>query len=893
MGIPEFLVNVAVGLVANAISSTEQFKKLSFFDKEKINAHVKKTVIGTVEPMIPFLDDEKISNEDQKILIDVSSKELEPFAKDSKKLFENSLDGQKLFDYLYKDELPARIVERKLEVIYARIFPLIATVLCTVPPAVKDWDANVAKSTFDKLDDIEDRVSSLISDLNAQSKAKADLKDDLFRDILNDKNQRLKMDIDLSGLRADFVYTGAIEDFFVHPEIEYYDSEKREVLIREPEDSLGNLVKEGVCSIVYGDPGAGKSTWTKWLEGQIFSSDWNGLPIRFEFRANSTKAELPSVHDLVRSKLSTHFREDATSGKIRDWLSKKDVLFILDGFDEIPPSRREEFCDWIVGLRCGSAECPIVITSRELTTNHLERLGQGWTTWHIKPFDEDRIQKYIKLWHDKMPLLSDVIKKDNSDQLAKELSSDPVVKPLTSNPLLLSTLLMIHHLDGRLPDGRAQLYARYVDGMLGGWDSRRDVKGDDLEISLHEKKQILTKIALHFHLNEIEQVDEDKVLTVINDCLHDMNLNKCPESILSSLCERSGLIVGPGIYNFAHKSVSEYLVAAAAVQGNMYDHDQKRIDRLRLYESRDDDRWNVVIFLWAGLAPVADVEAFVSLCMDEKCFSLGLGVLLDQLSRFDNKTKQNLILKVLKQDLNLKSDSERFVYDGPGSLRDEIGQLYIPELGIRSVSGKGRAFSVFDENNVTKLFGLDEYRDITDQNLRKLVWISLIMQDCPIEDWNKCLDVMPVFVKESLVWMVWLAGMSLRLSVRNKLRYNDSYAHAFEECSPLCNGFLLVALLSYFNRDVLSEFPIVFAKYYPLYLEYLCEIKDTSIHSSLLSETVSWHNEVGSTGNFDLLVECKKFLEENSGVRLEVALASRGIEIVNTLIEERSTLMEG
>jgi predicted NACHT family NTPase len=160
---------------------------------------------------------------------------------------------------------------------------------------------------------------------------------------------------------------------------------------------------------------------------------------------------------------------------------------------------------------------------------------------------------------------------------------------------------MVHHLDGSLPSGRSQLYRRYVDGMLGLWDDRRQVTATTVPLSLVQKQQILRSLALHLFLREEEQLDESDALVWLQELLQEKKISLPADDVLATLRERSGLIIGPGIYSFAHKSIAEYLVADAILQGDQWDEFGKRIDRFRLFEYRDDDRWNTVTFLWAGL----------------------------------------------------------------------------------------------------------------------------------------------------------------------------------------------------------------------------------------------------------------------------------------------------
>ena len=366
---------------------------------------------------------------------------------------------------------------------------------------------------------------------------------------------------------------------------------------------------------------SGKSTWTKWLQREALSTRWNGLAIRIELRSLSSN-NLPKLHDLIRDSVGIHLADELTAARIRTWLDTNRVCFILDGFDELVPDCRDLFFDWLVEFRSAAKDCPFILTSRPLTTNHLDKLAKAWQAWKIEPFDKQRIIEYIRRWYSFTPLLVGGDQVMDATSLAEEWLNDPTIGPLTGNPLLLSTLLMVHHLDGRLPAGRSQLYRRYVDGMLGIWDDRRHINFLEHAFFTGAKRELIRGLALFMFSGEKEQLEELEVLNWITSYLADQRMADDPEQVLRMLRERTGLIIGPGIYSFVHKSVAEYLVAEAVLQGDYIDTNGKRIDRLYLFENRDNDRWNTVTFLWAGLTPVMDLEVFIQACMDSSTASV-------------------------------------------------------------------------------------------------------------------------------------------------------------------------------------------------------------------------------------------------------------------------------
>lgn len=721
MGVGEFALGLILELLGAAMEGSIKFATLPFFQQRKIRRRVEDATAEVVEPLLPFLENEGIKEDKQRRLILTCVQELRPFTEKPELLFQGSLAGQKIFDDLYADrDLPLVIIEDGLSDVYALLFPRIATLLCKIPAAVKDWENEAWTENFRRLDDLVAQLRGVfvrVDEIVSQPSREAD---ESLTSARRSLAQKIGFELDLTGLRADRPLMGKFDDFFVHPKLA-----QKDVVIREsgnksvmgirsvetPDESFGCFTAYSYRAIVVGAPGAGKSTWSKWLQRGLLTSRWDGITVRVELRRFSGES-LSSLHALIREAAGRHLAEELTTERIARWLDAHKVVLILDGFDEIRPADRDAVYEWILELEIAARNCPIVLTSRPLTTDHLDRLKSGREYWTMEPFDRRRVVDYIQRWYKFTPLLEGGREVD-AETLAGQWGSDPTIGPLTGNPLLLSTLLMVHHLDGSLPSGRSQLYRRYVQGMLGLWDDRRQVAAAAVQLTLEQKRQILRSFALHLFLLEQEQIDETEASAWLEGALQRMGVPTPALDVLAVLRERSGLIVGPGVYSFAHKSIGEYLVAETILEGDKWDDTGRRMDRFRLFENRDNDRWNTVTFLWAGLAPVADVELFVNECIDVKNWQLAGGILYDQYERMPVELRRALLLKLLSPSCTPNRDSghdrySKWIPSGPAhpesddllpaavyglrslSQRDEIDQLIEKAISDRTLTWEDR-----------------------------------------------------------------------------------------------------------------------------------------------------------------------------------------------------------
>ncbi len=897
VGIGQFAFNLITTLVMGVLQEGVNYKVLQFFERRRIDRRIEDAIAEVVEPLLPFLAQEKIPEDKQRRLIQTCVDELNPLTENPEQLFKGSLEGQKIFEELYADrDLPQVIIEDGLKDIYTLLCPRIATLLCKIPAAVKDWENEAWSENYRRLDEITAQVRKLFSVVDELSIAPSRQADETLLVVRRSLAQKIRLELDLTGLRADQPIAGEFEDFFVHPEIKEIaqDEEKLVRVAGKPDESFKLFTQPNHQEVLVGLAGAGKSTWTKWLLRETLTNRWVGIGIRIELRRFANNPLL-SLHEIIRETAGKHLAEDLTADRIGRWLDNKQVVFILDGFDEIRPESRDEVYDWITELKSAARGCPIVLTSRPLTTEHLNQLAAtGWQEWMIEPFDEERIVDYIRRWYQFTPMLTDESRDINAHDLTASWRNDATIKPLTGNPLLLSTLLMVHLLDGRLPTGRSQLYRRYVEGMLGIWDDRRKVTATSLQLKKEEKWQILRGFALKLFFNEQDQMDETTAVEWLQEFLEEQNITLLPIDVLSLLRERSGLIVGPGIYSFAHKSIAEYLVAEAVLQGDQRDASGARIDRFSLFEHRGDDRWNTVTFLWAGLAPIADVEDFIEQCITAGKWDLAYGILDDQYDRLPTEIRRNFLLRQIPE--SVLSDS--VIWAVPHSKNRSRPELGIPDIDLRSLQGR-RSYSDFIRRPIVdgtivwsdQINSTGKYRDAW--------WMNFCATIQDVDEWRECLSAPCPQSASSLDWLFWVAISVFSRTVHDKNLEIGSVVAAYQMACPQALGLIPIALMSVMLRIYGRR------KYKPAhtpdreltaYVQVLSNSNGGKILPEWLAGTDNWDHNFFKAENYrftsDLLADymsnMKKWVE--AGYIEKNADYERAVEFVRELKERREAI---
>ena len=142
-------------------------------------------------------------------------------------------------------------------------------------------------------------------------------------------------------------------------------------------------------------------------------------------------------------------------------------------------------------------------------------------------------------------------------------------------------------------------------------------------------RHFLGIIAVKMQAEDITSVDEKVAAKWLNE---NNNTKYYGKRILEHMLERTGLLIGPGEYQFAHKSIGEFLVAESVIAEQFRVKNDALVDRLYLLKHSDEDAWRVVLFLWAGLVQsLADLLDFSHNLVEKGQVATALGLIEDRL----------------------------------------------------------------------------------------------------------------------------------------------------------------------------------------------------------------------------------------------------------------------
>lgn len=623
----------------------------------------------------------------ERIIVEASAIVMEAF-KDPTEVLSSSLDAKSFVTrYIEENGFPQAVIEDETTTPFLHFFSSCVRMLLELPEIMKEWETQAWTANFRKLDVLaqllEDQTSRVIeisdkvtAEYGQSEKGMISLKAALLQ-------ADARSEVEMQGLSRAQASPLQLKSIFVSPELNATINKSVLHTLTEDIHISEFFSRRGRMHRIFGEAGSGKTTLVRWLE-QSHWSKGNRFAIRCELRLISKQNSLPNILDLVDQSIPRDLRGTLSKTDFKKWLDEGKMLVIFDGFDEVSQPNRTKVANWIKASYIGiNEDNSFIITSRPLTTSQLnDGNWKGCSNVKVKGFDKPRVINYISKWQSNMltPQEKEQIYEDElPEALADTFTSAETIKELTANPLLLSTLMMVHRFEGKkLPQGRADLYRVYVDGMLGQWYNKVE-SSDYIKLDAGLMRKVLRVLAVRMQVAELAAVDEDTAFEWIK---LENKTQHSEKRVLEHMLERTGLLIGPGEYQFAHKSIGEFLVAEAIVTEQVR-IDGVLIDRLYLLKYAQVDFWRVVLFLWAGLVPSKlDLIEFCHFLIGKGQVGVALGLaeefFEDLLSDHPEKTAELVTSAILVPakdciDLKMSGMSSTAFLDGlyprvPGSL---------------------------------------------------------------------------------------------------------------------------------------------------------------------------------------------------------------------------------
>lgn len=266
-----------------------------------------------------------------------------------------------------------------------------------------------------------------------------------------------------------------------------FDENKREFNDSRPTIDAEEVTKHLQRFIVLGKPGAGKTTFLKYLallhleEEKVLSK--RRLPIFISLKELAERGI--SIEDFAIEQLKQCRLYD-TNQFLTSHQETGSVIWLLDGLDEVPEKDSEKIIGNIVKYSDEFPKSQYVITCRIAAYNHQ---FHRFVDIEIADFGDDQISQFIFNWFKHEPEIG--------LQCWTQLDSIPQLKELARSPLLLTLLCVAYDEVYSFPQNRSELYREATEALLRKWDTSRRIKRDEIykNLTFRRREILIERVA--------------------------------------------------------------------------------------------------------------------------------------------------------------------------------------------------------------------------------------------------------------------------------------------------------------------------------------------------------------------------------------------------------------
>jgi predicted NACHT family NTPase len=325
-----------------------------------------------------------------------------------------------------------------------------------------------------------------------------------------------------------------------------------------------NLSKEEKELLFLGGPGAGKTTFLKFLalsysDKETFATTnlvnslipfFVALPVL----ARSNK----EIFDFLLHPIKLKTNEYSTE-YLRRILTKGYAVILLDSLDEVPISQRTQLLEKIRSF-CGIyPNTKVVISCR--TADYQGDMLDAFNEIEIAKLSKPAVGKIIKAWFTEEP--------ERAKELVTIIENDTSISSLTETPLLLSLICIQFKHDLALPRRKVELFNRCSQTLLREWDTTRRFRRETAYQSLTDqaKERLFEEIAFHFTKEGLTFIfPKAATIQVVSNFCSRVSLE--PSDAIGMLAEidsHHGILeqFSQDHYGFSHTSFQDFFAARA------------------------------------------------------------------------------------------------------------------------------------------------------------------------------------------------------------------------------------------------------------------------------------------------------------------------------------------
>ena len=365
------------------------------------------------------------------------------------------------------------------------------------------------------------------------------------------------------------------------------------------------LAKEKDRLFILGKPGAGKTTFLRYLVLQALHNKIEKIPIFLSLHECSLSG-LDLMPFIVRQFEICAFPEPEAF--IKHLLRKGWAMILFDGLDEVNAEghQRAKLTTAINNFIKQYPKNKHLITCRIAASDYA---FDRFTDVEIADFDDEQVKIFVRKW------FSDSFQK--GERFLAELRKSGLrgLRELAQTPLLLTLLCLAFEDTLTFSPRRAEIYEEALEALLKKWDTSRNIKRDEVyqALTLGRKRQLFARLAAEYFERGETFFRQDDLARRVESFMAKLPAVEVGdildgETIVKAIELQHGIFVERAryIYSFSHLTLQEYFTARYIVD-NAAEGTLARLINHHL----TDRRWREVFLLTAGM--LSDADAFFRL----------------------------------------------------------------------------------------------------------------------------------------------------------------------------------------------------------------------------------------------------------------------------------------
>ena len=352
--------------------------------------------------------------------------------------------------------------------------------------------------------------------------------------------------------------------------------------------------------VVLGKPGAGKTTFMKYLAMSCLGGKFHAelVPIFVTLNIYAETKGAPSLQEYIFEELQ---QRKVSKDAAERLLESGKALILLDGLDEVKKEDDRRVKQDIDKFSRDWLKNRFAITCRIAAR---EYQFEKFTEVEVADFDDEQIATFVNNWFREK-------EETKSKRLLEKLQGNKPVRELATNPLLLTLLCLVFGEGERndFPPKQSELYKEGLEVLMKKWDAKRDIVREQIYklLSPQNKEDMLGQIAFNTFVKEeyfFRQVDlqqqiKDYIRNLPEASADPEALRVDSEVVLKAIEHHHGLLVERAreIYSFSHLTFQAYFTAREIERGQQLEI---------LVQNITNRRWKEVFYLTAEMLRPSD-----------------------------------------------------------------------------------------------------------------------------------------------------------------------------------------------------------------------------------------------------------------------------------------------